>query len=52
MTIKDFEIGFCVVYFIFCLDGVDQGLKLYQCTVFLFDEDDFGYLAEVREDIV
>ena len=52
MWIKHLEIGLCVIDFIFCLNRIQQRLKLNQSTVFLFYEDDFSNFAEITENVV
>ena len=52
MWIEDFEVGFCIVYFIFGLNCIQECLELNQSTVFFLDEDDFGNSSKIGEDIV
>ena len=52
MWIKNLEIGFSIIDFIFCLNSIQKCLEFDQSTVFLFYEDHLSHFAEIAENIV
>lgn len=52
MRVEDLEGGLCIVDLIFSLDGINEGLKLDESTVFFLDEDDSRHFSKVGENVV